>query len=321
VPGAANNYTCLYVNGSLNVTPREATVGYIGQTLFVTSGSSSTTAQVTLTASVIDPTVSGGSVANATVTFTDLLSGKILASGVKVSLVANTGTGTGTANTVVTLSSGQYGAQEYLIQVSLGSSYKNLQQTTAPADSDAYKAANPVVTVMIPATANTLQGNGTIAKLEPSTAAGVYGIGTVRSYTMGMKYNKSGANLQGQIELILDMPDGEYYIKSNSISSAAFSNPILVDRNVTVYTKASIYKVDQATGKIVAIDGGVTLRMDAHDGGANTSADSIGFTVLSGKDSSLYYSNNWIWDSPTLSYRTVKQSVITGTQGAAVQIN
>ena len=88
-------------------------------------------------------------------------------------------------------------------------------------------------------------------------------------------------------------------------------------KDATVYTKASIYKIDRGT--ITSIEGNVTLRMDAHDGGATTS-DTIGFTVLSSKDSSLYYSNNWVYDSVTKSWKTVQQSV-SSAGGTAVQIN
>ena len=157
-----------------------------------------------------------------------------------------------------------------------------------------------------------MQGTGTLG--TPATAAGLYGPGFLRNYTAGMAYNNKGTSPQGKIELIIDRPDGAYYIKSNSITSVAF----ITAKDVTVYTKASIYKID-ATGKITSIDGGVTLRMDAHDGGAT--GDTIGFTVLSSKDGTLYYSNNWVWDAATLSYRTVQQPVTTGTAGAAVQIN
>lgn len=302
--GSASNYTITYINGLLTVTPREGFTSYIGQTLFVTSGSSSTTAQVTLSASVQDPDGSS-SVANATVTFKDLLSGKILAKDVKVSLVSNTDTSIGTANTIVTLSTGQYGAQSYLIEVSLGSSYKNDQQTGATPGTAPYEAAHPSVTVMIPATKNSLQGTGTPAKL--TTAAGVYGDAMSMSYTAGMVYNNKGTNPQGKIEVIITRPDGVYYIKSNSITSVAFSNPVGgVNKDVTIYTKANISKIT-AGGVTTTIDGNVTLRMDAHDGGS--SDDTIGFTVLSTKDSTLYYSNNWVYDPVTKSWRTIKQSV------------
>ena len=312
----APNYTITYQPGTLTVRPDEGRVAYIGQTLFVTSGASSTTAQVTLTASVQD--VDGiGNIGNSTVTFTDVLSGKVLASGVKVTPVSNTDTSTGTANTVVTLSTGQYGAQQYLIQVRLNGSYTNEQQLPPKAEpgSDPYNAANPTVTVMIPQTTNSMQGAATLSKANV-TPGGLYGDATSVSYTVGMKYNKGGTNPQGQVQLVLQRSDGTYYVKSNAISSVAFSNPVNgVNKDVTIYTKASVYKV--VDGVLTSIEGNVTLRMDARDGGM--SGDTVGFTVLSSKDSTMYYSNNWTYDSVTKSWKTVQQAV-TGRDGTAVVI-
>jgi protocatechuate 3,4-dioxygenase beta subunit len=315
--GIASNYAITYVNGSLTVTPREANVAYIGQTTFVSSGSSSTTAQVTLTASLADPDGSG-SVTAGTVDFYDLLGGKMLASNVKISAVANSGTNTGTATTTVTLSTGQYGAQQYLIEVRLGSSYRNTQQTAASSGSDAYEAAHPVVTVMIPPTAYSTQGAGAID--ASSTAAGRYADADA-SYTMGLKYNNKGTNPQGQVQLVLRRADGVYYVKSNSISSLAFSGAAGAQpaKDVTIYTKASIYKVGTG-GSLTSIDGGVTLRVDAHEGcttspacTATSGGDSIGFTVLSSKTSELYYSNNWVYDSAKKAWATVKQPLTPST--------
>ena len=322
----------------VTVTQRLGIVAYIGQTLFVTSGSSSTTAQVTLSASVADPDPSHSILGNATVTFTDLLTGKVLASGVKVSPVSNSNTSTGTANTVVTLSSGQYGAQQYLIQVTLAGYYQNCQQTgpvsnasgtyctgSPPVDhSDpAYKAANPTVVVMIPLTINSMQAAGLIPKV--AEAAGTYGDASSANYTVGLKYNNGGTNPQGQVQLILQRGDVTYYIKSNSLSSLAFSG--ICNKDVTVYTKASIYKISSG-GALTSVDGNVSLRLDAHDGDNNgvgtctglTSGDTIGFTVLSSKTSALYYSNQWVYDSATKSYRTKQQLITTSPDDTAVRI-
>jgi len=297
------------VDRTFTINPREGFTSYIGQTLFVTSGSSSTTAQVTLTASVQDPD-GLGNVANATVTFKDLLTGNVLAAGVKVSLVSNTNTKIGTANTIVTLSTGQYGAQSYLVEVILGGSYKNLQQTGATPGSDPYEAAHPFISVTIPSTINSAQGT---AILPLAARAGTYGDATGASYTIGMKYNNKGTNPQGQVQLLLERADGTYYVKSNSITSLAFFGA--VNKDVTIYTKANIYKI--SGGVLTPIDGNVTLRVDAHDGGL-TGADTIGFTVLSSKDSTLFYSNNWVYDTVTKSWKTVPQPV-AGTTG--IQIN
>src|SRR5207244_3242615 len=134
-------------------------------------------------------------------------------------------------------------------------------------------------------------------------------------------------NPQGQIQLTLQQPDGTYYIKSNSITSLAFVQPSAgstqPSKDVTIYTKASIYKVSNS-GVTTSYDGNVTLSVDAHEGCATsptcsgTGGDTIGFTVLSGKDSSLYYSNNWVYDSNVKGWKTVQQDV---TPFTAVQIN
>src|SRR5205823_7761198 len=196
----------------------------------------------------------------------------------------------------------------YLVEVSLGGSYTNILQTTAASDTAAYQATHPVVTVAIPATLYTLQGAGSVDKLP--AAAGVYGLGKLISATSGMNYTNKGTNPQGKIELIIEQADGTYYIKSNSITSIAFSNPVGgINKDVTVYTKASIYRIKN--GVTTSIDGAATLRTDAHDGG--TTGDKVGFTVLSSKDGSLYYSNNWTYDAPTVSYKTVMQDVSSPT--------
>jgi hypothetical protein len=256
---------------------------------------------------------------------------------VKVNPVSNSDTRTGTANTVVTLSSGQYGAQEYLIEVSLGGSYKNCQQTgaitnssgtyctgwpTVSHDDPAYKAAHADVVVMIPPTQYSSQGAGSLSKL--STAAGTYGDASAATYAMGLQYNNKGTNPQGQIQLVLTRADGTYYVKSNSITSVSFTGATSGQpaKNVTIYTKASIYRVNP-NGTLTSIDGGVTFRIDAHEGCTTspactgTNGDTIGFTVLSSKTSALYYSNNWVYNSSTKAWQTVPQNVY-GASGVVI---
>jgi hypothetical protein len=140
---------------------------------------------------------------------------------------------------------------------------------------------------------------------------------------MGLQYNSKGTNPQGQVQLVLQRSDGLYYVKSNSLSSLAFVTPVGTQpiKDVTVYTKASIYKVNGGT--LTSIDGGVTLRVDAHEGCttsptcSTSSNDTIGFTVLSGKDSSLYYSDNWIYNTAIAGWSTVQQS-LAGAAGVVI---
>jgi hypothetical protein len=83
---------------------------------------------------------------------------------------------------------------------------------------------------------------------------------------------------------------------------------------VTIYTKASIYSVSPS-GTQTSIDGNVTLRVDAHEGCttspscSGSGGDTIGFTVLSSKDGSLYYSNNWQYSQAILGWTTIQQAV------------
>jgi hypothetical protein len=294
------------------------TVAYIGQTSFVTSGSSQTTAQVTLSASV---TASQGQINTAKVTFTDLLTGKVLASGVPVSAVAGS-PGTGTANTIVTLSTGNYGANEYLIEVKLSpGNYTNTQQTGALPTTDAYKASHPTIWISLPTVKNSLNGHGAISWLP--TAAGLFGPSTSVTFCSNISWNSKGVQPQGQILIAVTMPDGSlYYIKSNSITSVAFSTN---GKNVTIYTKASVYKVSGPSS--IVGEGNVSLRMDAVDGGTTPNSDSIAFTVLSSQSSNMFYSNNWQYDGPapgqlplpgqTLAWRTMPETMANGD---AIQI-
>ena len=281
-------------NGTVHdwIHPRAALVNYIGQTIFVTSGTSATTAQVTLTASMQDPT--GTALAGATVDFIDSLTGSTMAKGIKVSPVPGS-PGTGTANTIVTLSTGQYGSSFYLIRVVLTGNYTNELQ----ADSD--KTAT--VVVMKPAATNETTGGGTFSTL-PAAAGAYRGVtGSTNTFDVGMLYNKSRTNLQGKIHLAIPQSDGSVvYVASNAISSMAVKGS-----TSTIYTKASVYRV--SGGVTTTLSGGATLRLDA-----DSVAKTIGFTVLDSKTSQLYYSNNWVLDASTTpnTWRTVMQALFTG---------
>jgi hypothetical protein len=309
------NYSVTPTNGTLTINPGIANVAYIGQTLFVTSGSSSTTAQVTLSASVLG---SSGLISTAKVEFWDITPGRtptLLAGNVPVSPVNGSTSITGTANTIVTLSTGKYGEQDYLIEVRVTGNYTNTQQTSAPANTSPYMAAHPTVTVMQPATSNTIKASGEIAVLP--TSAGTFGTGIIGNvhYSVALQYNKGGTNPQGQILIWYDRIENgttwTYYIKSNSLSSISITPASGTPTGATVYTKSSIFKINKATGATVSVDGNVSLRMDVADGKYTTTSqgDQIAFTVLSSKTGELYYANNWQYDPTILGWRCVLQDI------------
>ncbi len=293
-----NNHTGNSNSKTFVIMPRPALVRYIGQTQFVTSGTSSTTAQVTLSASVQDPTGVALNGAKAEfIDFTNGLPGRVLASNVNVSPVAGSGANTGTANTIVTLSTGQYGAESYLILVRLTGPYTNALLS----DPDAF------VSVVKPAGTNEANAYQEITGM--ASAAGLYrsNVDEKIRFVLGMKYNSSGTNPQGKITVSIPQPDGStVLIKSNSISSMAIT-PFPGGKKATIYTKSNVSKI-LANGTAVAGEGNVSLRMDVTDN--SSGSDEVGFTAMSSSNSQLFYSNNWVADAT--GWKTVTQVISSG---------
>ena len=257
---------------------------------------------------------------NATVTFKDLLTNKILATGVKVTPVSSSDTKTGTANTVVTLSTGQYGAQEYLIEVTLGGSYKNTQQLPAPygtatVGSPAVQRRSPDRHGDDPQHAQHDAGSRQPPKL--TTAAGTYGDASTcqlrrRPQVQQQRHEPSGT----------DPPDpaaGRWHLlRQVELDHVASRSPGRRTRRVG---RHGVHEGKHLQGQLVWSSDEHRRRCHPEDGRARwlhtanrcSSGDTIGFTVLSTKTSSLYYSNNWVFDSSTLSWKTMKQGVGTGT--------
>ena len=294
-----SNYIITPSSGTLafTITPRNALAAYIGNTYFVTSGSSATSAQVTLTASLQDPT--GFGLVGATVSFYDISSGtpKLLAGNVKVSPVSGGSVNTGTASTIVTLSTGQYGAESYQIETIVTGNYTN----------DAQPLTDKTVTMSVvqPVGVNTIKGAGTIARL--STVVGTYAPSGPTAFSVGVSYNKSLTNLQGQVKLCLPQADGSMItIKSNSLTSMTAAN-LSIGKVTTINAKASIFRVNQ-DGTSTTIEGNVSLRFDVVGTGSTAR---VGFTILSG--STLRYSNNWIYDSVAKAWKTDFQGLVTGS--------
>jgi len=296
------NHTGSSDSETFQITSRNALVNYIGQTDWVTSGTSSTTAQVTLSASAQDPTGTG--LLGATMKFTDAVTGAVLAANVPVAPVAGNPS-TGTANKIVTLSTGQYGAESYLIRVTMTGNYTN--------DSQSVNDKTATVVVSKPAAQREAIGAGTIPWIETQA-------GTLRSdieepvtYTIGMKYNNSGTNAQGKITISIPMSDGTIFIKSNSISSFATSN-ITGGKKSIIYTKSSISKIlNNLTS--VSIEGGATFRTDIIDYTSGTALnDEVGFTALSAQTSNLHFSSNWmlVGTGGAAAWQTVTQKLASG---------
>jgi len=239
-------------------------------------------------------------------TFIDYATGNVLASNVPVAPVAGR-PDTGTANKIVTLSTGQYGAEAYVIKVVMTGNYTNVNQPTGE------KTAT--VVVMKPAVQNSIMGGGTIAK--SLSAAGTYGAISTNdpvAFSIGLTYNKALTNIQGKATLTVMQTDGSIlFIKTTAMSSMSVVTSTTA-KTATVYSKGNVTRIDQF-GVSTSLDGNASFRIDVVDYLAATATDQIGFTVLSSKNSTLQYSNSWelVGSGATAVWKTVTKNITTGS--------
>jgi len=107
-----------------------------------------------------------------------------------------------------------------------------------------------------------------------------------------IKYNKSGTNLQGNINVIIRNGGHVYQIKGNSMTSLANQiNSSGSGGTSTFNGKASIQDITNPLASI-SIDGGAALQVTLHDNGDPGTSDTIGITVWN-KSGGLWFSSNW----------------------------
>jgi hypothetical protein len=123
-----------------------------------------------------------------------------------------------------------------------------------------------------------------------SQSAGLYSgvAGTKNNFGFNVKYNKSGTNLQGNINTLVRNNGRVYQIKGNSMTSLS-TDPST--GTATFNGKANIQDVTDPLNP-VSIDGNATLQVTMTDRGEPGNADTIGVTVWN-KAGGLWFSSNW----------------------------
>ena len=115
--------------------------------------------------------------------------------------------------------------------------------------------------------------------------------------------------------MTLEIPqqDGSIiYIKSTAISSVAVVGTTY-PKSGTFYGKATVQRY--ADGTVLSLDGGASLRMDVLDalGTPQTTTSQIVLTIMSSKTGELYYSNQWLLDDATKTWKTKPEPLNSGT--------
>jgi hypothetical protein len=291
---------------------------YTGATFYWTTGPSSSTATLTLAASI----------KNAVDNCADITTGR-------VSFYVRTATGgltpiNGAQNLPVGLvdpNNKNVGAASAIVQYNIGNN------TMLPLDiavlvTGNYTSANDPstdkqITVACPLPGGQIVGGGTLDNL---TSSGYIGGSSTRKtgFSIEVKFNKSLTNPQGRIELTIcsnrnpsGVVDGKlhiYKVKSTAISTLVVGKPTVADAQFS--SKVNVTEI-LANGTVVGVESGIPFVMDVYDGnmvsGTPKPPDKIGVTIYR-KNGGVWYSNNWDVN------KTVMKAILDGvvSAGAAV---
>ena len=304
-----------YSDITITVNPEDARSYYTGSSLFFASSTSASSVTATLAATVKDITAETGdsaydaepgNITNAKVTFeirdfNNNIVASASCSDLEPSLVAASDEKVGTVSCQQALNvSSTQGGSIYNIRIKVNGYYVD---TAAEATS---------ITVALPLATSFITGGG---YLVPTTSAGTYASDAGRKTNFGfnVKYNKSGTNLQGNINIIVRKGGKLYQFKSNALSSLgvkyckvdgsgnlvgcdlAPTSPCTTNGSptcpitATFQGKANLNDVTGATP--VSLGGNLTLQMALTDRGEPGSADSLAITVYDGNV--LRFSSEW----------------------------
>jgi len=286
------NYADSSGTTSLHVDPREADpyngrAFYTGDLFAWTTGQSSSTATVTLSAMIKDKRIPIGDVRAARVTFY-LVNGSTLTpiSGAKnlpVGLIDVTDGTCGVASAVVQLNIGSSDVQSFRIAVGISGGYTNNPWCAL---------SSAIVTVAKPIPGGQIVGGGTL--LNTNSAGLIKGAnGENTDFSFNVKYNKKQTNPQGKVEItirsyydkngILTDTLHTYIVTSNAISLLAVTPPV-----ASFSSKANV--VEQLSdGTIVNVGGGAILQLSM-----NGATKTLAITVQGSKNTGgMWFSSNW----------------------------
>ncbi len=314
------NYKVYLANGTLTVTQEDARADYSGNTIFWTSSATSTSATVTLWATIRDITAvlgdpaydpNAGDITNAKVSFVQrTVTGDLAIPGcsnLTVGLVnlSDPKTGSVSCTNSTTFTASSSGASQYTIGIIVNGYYTRNSSTD-----------NTVIDVAQPIQSNFITGGGFLVMSSSSSAGQLAGTpGLKNNFGFNVKYNKQGTNLQGNMTIIDRSGGHVYQIKVNSMTSLGVqycqvtpTGPVCSQSppsgctttatatcpiRANFVSKANIQDITDPANPI-SMDGtgSSTLQVTMTDMGEPGSSDSIGITVWN-KAGGLWFSSEW----------------------------
>jgi hypothetical protein len=281
---------------------------YTGNRFFWTTGPTSSTATLALSATIRDVSdVCASDIRLARVTFAKRNSNGTYtpitgASNLPVGLVDPTNKKVGTASAIVQYNIGSLDAEEFKIAVIVTGAY----QFNNPAD-------DRIIGVAKPLPGGFIFGVGEVANGTTDSSGYVAGASDLNTlFGFDVKYNKSLTNPQGKLWVTVfsyRKADGTadtvlhtYDIKSTSIAVLATTPATGV---ASFSSKANITDVTNPASPI-GLEGGAQLQVDLFDGGT-TATDKIGITLFR-KAGGVWFALKW--DGA----KTVKKDIVAGSE-------
>ena len=263
------------------MTAEDASATYAGQQYVSTSGVNSSSANVNLVATIQD-SADGfpGDIRTATVTFVNRDAGNaVLCSAGAIQLVSPADATSGTASCSWTANIGSADSVQYTVGIVVGGNY--LRDAS---DDDT------LVTVSKPLPGSIGGGGHLVNQASAGSKAG--GAGLKTNFGFNVKTTKSGANFQGNVNVIVRNGGHTYQIKSNAISSLVTKVGTPTTAGTASFSgKAGITDITNPALP-VAVDGNASLQVGLTDKGEPGSNDSIAITLWD-KSGKLWFSSNW----------------------------
>ena len=272
-----SNFDSSAGNNTLTVSPEDARATYSGPLLVSTPSVDISATTITLRATIQDisvtPDAGGdtkpGDIANANVTIVDRDSGATIASNLSLSFLDTDHT-SGRITFDWPVNIGSLDAQTFHIGFIVGNYYARNNSND-----------DALITVSKPAL-EFISGGGYLNLM--SSGGPLAGNGSKANFGFAFKYNKSGTNLKGHINLMIRSGSHTWEVKSNNPTSLA---GMPSTGRVTVVAKATVRELGGGV-----FEPNATVELSMSDNGEPGENDTLAITAWS-KSGALLFSSNW----------------------------
>ena len=275
-------------NGQFTITKENAITDYTGPEFISVPCTTCATTTILLTASVRDTTavyptndIYPGDIRKARVKFVNLNTMADISGWLTPGLVSSADTTSGIVSFSWTVALPSTSYDVYSIGV--------LVDNNGTAGNYIGKSET-VLSVSRSALTEFITGGGNVISVS---SAGSYAsdAGNKLHFGFNVKYNKSGTNLQGNMNVIYRRGGRVYQIKATSLTSLSITSTNPCSKKAIFSSKANLADITNPALPI-SIYGGITLQVTMTDNGEPGITDLIGITLLNGN--SLVYSSNWV---------------------------